>query len=461
MRTELLPVTGLHLDPANARKHSSRNLEAVKASLARFGQQKPIVIDKDNIVRAGNGTLEAAKALGWEEISIVRSELIGPEMTAFAIADNRTAELAEWDMEALAKTLKALPRELASEGTGFSASEAVEMFDALKMPEGEDSVYTPEQDVPFTEEEIKDAAWEFFQKLGMQFRSVAAFEAMSMINALAVNKGGLSAHVKVADWKQPHRVAARVAKMKTLHEGLAEEDTVKKSVGISIGEGNTITRWSVQNKSSGIRGVQTAKNFWPGVARDIYRQFGGGRVLDTSTGYGGRLVGALASGCVSHYIGIDPNKDTCDGNEDLLNELNRDDFATLINLPAEDVSADMVGAVDMAFTSPPYFSKEHYSDDDTQSWKRYGQDYSALVDGFLKPTFRLMFECLKPGGFCVFNIEDVTLNGKVVPLVESSEKAAFGAGFQAKPRQEIPMPRAGWVDKDRSEILLVFWKPDQ
>ena len=148
MLTELLPVAGLHLDPANARKHSSRNLEAVKASLARFGQQKPIVIDKDNIVRAGNGTLEAAKALGWEEISIVRSELIGPEMTAFAIADNRTAELAEWDMEALAKTLKALPRELASEGTGFSASEAVEMFDALKMPEGEDSVYTLKVESP-------------------------------------------------------------------------------------------------------------------------------------------------------------------------------------------------------------------------------------------------------------------------------------------------------------------------
>lgn len=108
MLTESVPLSGLHSDPANARLHSQRNIEAVKASLARFGQQKPIVVDKDNVVRAGNGTLEAAKALGWEEISIVRSDLIGPEMTAFAIADNRTAELAEWDYEILGQVLGAL-----------------------------------------------------------------------------------------------------------------------------------------------------------------------------------------------------------------------------------------------------------------------------------------------------------------------------------------------------------------
>ena len=108
MNTEQIQVSSLNSDPANARKHSDRNIDAIKSSLARFGQQKPIVVDANNVVRAGNGTLEAAKALGWEEISIVRSDLIGPEMTAFAIADNRTAELAEWDYEILGQVLGAL-----------------------------------------------------------------------------------------------------------------------------------------------------------------------------------------------------------------------------------------------------------------------------------------------------------------------------------------------------------------
>jgi len=55
-------------DPANVRKHNERNLTAIAASLRRFGQQKPIIIDGDNIVRAGNGTLAAAKKLGWQTI---------------------------------------------------------------------------------------------------------------------------------------------------------------------------------------------------------------------------------------------------------------------------------------------------------------------------------------------------------------------------------------------------------
>ena len=90
------------------RKHSAKNLDAIKGSLTKFGQQKPIVVDKNGVVVAGNGTLEAAKALGWDSIDIVRTELIGPDAIAFALADNRTAELAEWDAGALHETLKGL-----------------------------------------------------------------------------------------------------------------------------------------------------------------------------------------------------------------------------------------------------------------------------------------------------------------------------------------------------------------
>jgi ParB-like chromosome segregation protein Spo0J len=105
MNVETISIASLHADPANARTHGPRNVEAIKASLARFGQQKPIVIDENNVVRAGNGTLAAAKALAWTEIRCVRTALAGTEATAFAIADNRTAELAEWDDEVLSQLL--------------------------------------------------------------------------------------------------------------------------------------------------------------------------------------------------------------------------------------------------------------------------------------------------------------------------------------------------------------------
>tara|TARA_R110000824_G_scaffold367453_3_gene556614 strand:+ start:2296 stop:2883 length:588 start_codon:yes stop_codon:yes gene_type:complete len=98
----------LDKDSANARKHDQRNLEAIKKSLEAFGQQKPIVIDKAGKVIAGNGTIEAAKELGWTEIEAVTSQLDQENAKGYAIADNRTAELADWDFAELAEQLKSL-----------------------------------------------------------------------------------------------------------------------------------------------------------------------------------------------------------------------------------------------------------------------------------------------------------------------------------------------------------------
>jgi len=106
LRRLSMSISDLTPDPANARKHGPRNLDAIKASLSAFGQRKPIVVQAEGmIVRAGNGTLEAAKALGWETIAAVVLDDDNATASQFAIADNRTAELAEWDDETLASLL--------------------------------------------------------------------------------------------------------------------------------------------------------------------------------------------------------------------------------------------------------------------------------------------------------------------------------------------------------------------
>ena len=109
MKIQNVAIDSVHVDPANVRRHPERNLDAIKASLARFGQQKPIVVDANGVVRAGNGTLEAAKSLGWTKIAIVRTDLANSEATAFSIADNRTAELAEWDDSGLGRDAASAP----------------------------------------------------------------------------------------------------------------------------------------------------------------------------------------------------------------------------------------------------------------------------------------------------------------------------------------------------------------
>ena len=139
MNIERVPIESLVGDPANVRKHDQKNLDAIKGSLARFGQQKPVVVGAHNVVIAGNGTVAAALSLGWKEIAIVRSELIGPDATAYAIADNRTAELATWDNDALAQQLAAIQinDEDLARATGFDAREIERLSKGNEVVEDE------------------------------------------------------------------------------------------------------------------------------------------------------------------------------------------------------------------------------------------------------------------------------------------------------------------------------------
>lgn len=122
------PIADFKPDPHNARQHSARNLEAIRESLHAFGQVKPIVALDDGTVIAGNGTLAAAKMLGWTHLAAVIFADV-EKAKAFAIADNRTAELAEWDQVALATALQSFSDE-AIAAAGFDLGEAASIMSA-------------------------------------------------------------------------------------------------------------------------------------------------------------------------------------------------------------------------------------------------------------------------------------------------------------------------------------------
>ncbi len=130
-------IDGLALDPANTRVHDSRNLYAIKGSLEKFGQRKPVVVQKQGmIVRAGNGMVMAAKELGWTEIAAVIVAEGDVEATAFSIADNRTGELSEWEPKALAETLAALQNDDSIDQllTGFTDEEIEGLISGQALP---------------------------------------------------------------------------------------------------------------------------------------------------------------------------------------------------------------------------------------------------------------------------------------------------------------------------------------
>lgn len=105
-------ISDLKFDHKNARKRTDNSARLIKQSLERYGAARSIVIDEDNRILAGNGTIEGAKALGLTKLKVVeatgdeiiavrRSGLSEDEKVGLAIADNRAAELSDWDAEML------------------------------------------------------------------------------------------------------------------------------------------------------------------------------------------------------------------------------------------------------------------------------------------------------------------------------------------------------------------------
>ena len=104
-------------------KNNPRNndgaVDAVTASIKEFGFKAPIIVDKDMVVVAGHTRLKAAKKLGLEKVPcIVADDLTDKQIKAFRLADNKTAELAEWDVEMLTLELNELD-DLGVDMSGF------------------------------------------------------------------------------------------------------------------------------------------------------------------------------------------------------------------------------------------------------------------------------------------------------------------------------------------------------
>jgi site-specific DNA-methyltransferase (adenine-specific) len=140
MKIQTLQIKDLTPDPQNARQHDEKNLKAIQGSLKEFGQRKPIVITEAGVIVAGNGTVEAAKRLGWLEIQAVTvpGDWTPEQTKAFALADNRTAELAAWSPEVLASQLVEL------EAAGFE----IEEFGFEKIEVAEEPREIVEDEVP-------------------------------------------------------------------------------------------------------------------------------------------------------------------------------------------------------------------------------------------------------------------------------------------------------------------------
>jgi len=162
-------------------------------------------------------------------------------------------------------------------------------------------------------------------------------------------------------------------------------------------------------KMMSFRGSSRCYNFRPATAKALYELYGkeNCKVLDTSSGFGGRLLGFFTAKNTSEYVGIDPNTaDSCNrfilymsryfNKKAYVNKIGSEDF-TVENYPQYE------NYFDISFTSPPYFNIERYSDDITQSHVKFNT-YDSWVDGFYRNTIYNSCNALKLDGVFAINI---------------------------------------------------------
>lgn len=120
------PLSQVVADPMNARKHGKESIDGIKISLLQYGQVFPVLVKKTGshtfTCIAGSGRVTAAKDLGWDEIACVEWDGTPEQAKAFALVDNKTAELSFWDSDNLAEAISELiggPEEETIEALGL------------------------------------------------------------------------------------------------------------------------------------------------------------------------------------------------------------------------------------------------------------------------------------------------------------------------------------------------------
>lgn len=201
---------------------------------------------------------------------------------------------------------------------------------------------------------------------------------------------------------------------------------------------------------------QYAVNFPAPAARALYEKYTAGidrpLIYDPCLGWGGRLVGALTTANRARFVGTDVNVDhywTDDNGERhskytelaalaaTRRPLEEPPDVTIFQCGSELIEdhpdfQKFIGQVDLAGTSPGYFAKEVYKDDPAQGAIKFNT-FETWCEGYLKPTIEAAVRSLKSGGVLWWNVADVKIGGKFLPIEAKSREYALAVGMTEEP----------------------------
>lgn len=264
------------------------------------------------------------------------------------------------------------------------------------------------------------------------------------------------------DFLFPNLHFAQTCNMKkSCYNRFYDDEVLKNILRKFLAKNNKITNMRTLYFSVSRYYYDTPINYNPIRAKAILEYFTpkNGVIYDYSCGYGGRMLGALSSKNNFTYIGVEPNKDTYHNllslGEKIEKETLRSNSFKIYNIGSE-IFAPKSNSVDLAFSCPPFFKKEIYSNELTQSINKF-PIYEDWLENYVRPTIRNIYNSLKENGIFIFDIVDYYYNGKKIELTSDWKKIAIEEGFYFKDTFDI---RSNYRKKDENdnEKIFIFMK---
>jgi len=463
MKIELIEIDKIIPYINNPRKN--QNIDKVASSIKEFGFQQPIVVDKSMTIIVGHTRYEASKKLELKKVPITIADLTPLQAKAYRIADNRVNQDSEWDFPLLnIEFTDLLDNNYELDNLGFDNKELEQLITFDDSFEEQEEVEKVTYNM-FSKDEIVEDCFNFYRKNGFPYRDLSIHIQKQKLNRLSSTSDDSlirnSICSDVADTYHKHRYTLSAGGMKSPLTAFNNDVDLKKAIRFEV-ESGRILKGEYFGTLGLINGTQACSNFRPSFAKYLYDKYckKNSVVFDTSTGFGGRLLGAMCSKKVKKYIGIDPSTKTHKGNIAMCKSLGFERKVELVNLPAEDVDVEKYkNSVDFSFTSPPYFTKEHYAEEKTQSFKRY-PTYDEWVKNFLEKMIVLQHKALKKNCYNLINVADVKIKGKTYNLVSSTIQVAERVGFSHEKTENYELNHRFGVEEKgiATEPLLIFKK---
>jgi hypothetical protein len=238
----------------------------------------------------------------------------------------------------------------------------------------------------------------------------------AVIDYAALCKGERTGQ-KISMLFNPHRYSTRtIDSKKSIVEAFGDMSWLSGLARATAFKHGRVKDLLYQVLQLGINGVQYVNEFPPHVAQGVYIKHRAKKILDPCAGWGGRMIGAASIG--AEYHGFEPARKTCKGLRMLGQFLKsfKNGFSYKIEcVPFED--AILGGKTyDVAFTSPPYYDTEIYSDEPTNSCNRY-----ATFDDWCKGFYFPMVERMT----VVSKVAVLNIGERKYPLAEVLRKNGY------------------------------------